>query len=458
MINLCSFEGCDKNAAINGNGRCRVHGGRTRCNDLGCSSFAKKGGKCGKHVVDRVTCSAKGCYKQPVKNGICIAHGAIRLCKIIGCELPLFSSGKCRFHFNNSMVTFPKGDVCTQIITLANINTPIVINRRLERDYHHVVHATELSGNCESVGKPEIDNSMGVESPNNNVIEGEENTLANVNTPIVVDPEVERDYHYVTDAIDINGNCIGIGNAEVYNSLGPVPPINNDIMGEVDFGSSTIEFDNYVDESSKVSVAMAMITLRNEPTSKTSDKMKTILDIPDLPLEIIQDYVGMNNWEHVIAFGAVCKTWRAASKHHLANVGVTHMEGGQSRKLCVMGFLDYLHQDKFRFAERIYVPCGKKTDKLFYSDVKLICPHMKELIHDKWIKVNGTIEYVLEGQSRHRCCRMYKHDYPSIPGVNAYIQYHWDKQLKVTLVSEGKFVQLYSNQVRTRRQTSFWRY
>ncbi len=45
-------------------------------------------------------------------------------------------------------------------------------------------------------------------------------------------------------------------------------------------------------------------------------------------LYYIQDYVGMNNWEHVIAFGAVCKTWRAASKHHLTKVGIAHMEGG----------------------------------------------------------------------------------------------------------------------------------
>jgi hypothetical protein len=187
--------------------------------------------------------------------------------------------------------------------------------------------------------------------------------------------------------------------------------------------------------------------------------MTTIIDIPDLPLGNIQDYVGMNNWEHVIAFGAVCKTWRAASKHHLAKVGIAHMEGGRRRKLCVTGFLNYLHQDKFRFAEKIYVPCGKKTDKLFYSEVKLICPHMNELIHDKWIKVNGNIEYVLEGQSRHKCCRMYKHDKPTIPGVSAYIKYDWDKQLnKVKLVSEGLFVNLCTNQVRTRRQTSFWRY
>ena len=47
----------------------------------------------------------------------------------------------------------------------------------------------------------------------------------------------------------------------------------------------------------------------------------------------------------------------------------------------------------------------------------------------------GNMEYVLEGQSRHACYRMYKHDTPNIPGVNAYIKYEWDKTMKVQLVS-----------------------
>ncbi len=40
---------------------------------------------------------------------------------------------------------------------------------------------------------------------------------------------------------------------------------------------------------------------------------------------------------------------------------------------------------------------------------------------------------------------MYKRDTPNIPGVNAYIQYQWDKTMKVQLVSEGQFVQLFTN-------------
>jgi hypothetical protein len=34
----------------------------------------------------------------------------------------------------------------------------------------------------------------------------------------------------------------------------------------------------------------------------------TIMDITDLTLEVIQQYVGMNNWENVIAFAGVCKS------------------------------------------------------------------------------------------------------------------------------------------------------
>ena len=185
----------------------------------------------------------------------------------------------------------------------------------------------------------------------------------------------------------------------------------------------------------------------------------TIMDINDLPMKLIQDYVGMNNWEHAITFAAVCKSWRIAAEPHLAMIGVAPMEGGSKRKLNVTGFLSYLEEQvKFRSAEQIYVPCGLKTDKLLYSDVRLRCPQMTALIHDKWIKIDGNTEYVLEGQSRHACYRMYKHDTPNIPGVNAYIKYQWDKTMKVQLVSEGQFVTIFTSQRRNRIQTHFLRY
>jgi hypothetical protein len=91
----------------------------------------------------------------------------------------------------------------------------------------------------------------------------------------------------------------------------------------------------------------------------------TILDITDLTLEVIQQYVGMNNWENVLAFASVCKLWKDATNNYHLKIGVELMEGGDRRKLNVSGFLSYLDQEKFRLAETIYVPCGK-ADKLFY--------------------------------------------------------------------------------------------
>ena len=103
----------------------------------------------------------------------------------------------------------------------------------------------------------------------------------------------------------------------------------------------------------------------------------TIMDINDLPMKLIQDYVGMNNWKHAITFAAVCKSWRIAAQGQLAMIGVAPMEGGSKRKLNVTGFLSYLEEQvKFRSAEQIYVPCGLKTDKLLYSDLRQRCPQM----------------------------------------------------------------------------------
>jgi len=39
----------------------------------------------------------------------------------------------------------------------------------------------------------------------------------------------------------------------------------------------------------------------------------TIMDINDLLFGIIQEYVGMNNWEHAITFAAVSKSRRIAA-------------------------------------------------------------------------------------------------------------------------------------------------
>jgi hypothetical protein len=79
----------------------------------------------------------------------------------------------------------------------------------------------------------------------------------------------------------------------------------------------------------------------------------TIMDITNLTLEVIQQYVGMNNWENVIAFACVCKSWKEATKIYCLKIGVEPMEGGGGRKLNVTGFLSYLDQEKFRLAETV---------------------------------------------------------------------------------------------------------
>jgi hypothetical protein len=198
-----------------------------------------------------------------------------------------------------------------------------------------------------------------------------------------------------------NGVCIihcATGNCEIPGCTGPLfcsrkcnfhfknlmvaSPINKNTMGEEDLSNSLEKFNNSTEAFTVENAAMAMITImhKNEPTSGTSNHL-TIMHITDLPLGRIQEYAGMNNWEHTITFAAICKTWRIASQHHLAKIGIAHMEGGHGRKSNVTGFLSYLDQVKFRFAKRIYVSCGLRTKKLFYSEVKQKCPQMNELIH-----------------------------------------------------------------------------
>jgi hypothetical protein len=131
--------------------------------------------------------------------------------------------------------------------------------------------------------------------------------------------------------------------------------------------------------------ANAIVGTRHEATSTTSgsvidgqkfhfiDHHTTIIDITNSTLEVIQQYVGMNNWKNVIAFAAVCKLWKDATKKYCLKIGVEPMEGGGGRKLNVTGFLSYLDQEKFRLAETMNVPCAK-TEKLFYCEVKANAP------------------------------------------------------------------------------------
>jgi hypothetical protein len=174
------------------------------------------------------------------------------------------------------------------------------------------------------------------------------------------------------------------------------------------------EFDSMTEEVS--AAANAVVGMHHDASATTSssvvdglkfhfiDHDTTILDITNLTLEVIQQYVGMNNWENVLAFASVCKSWKDATDQYCLKIGVELMEGGDGRKLNVSD-----------------VPCGK-ADKLFYCDVKAKCPIMRLLIHQQWLMMNGNAEFVVEGQSNHPCYPMYKHDRPYIDEVNALIR------------------------------------
>jgi hypothetical protein len=97
---------------------------------------------------------------------------------------------------------------------------------------------------------------------------------------------------------------------------------------------------------------------------------------------------------------------------------------------------------------------ARKSYKQLYCEVKAKCPRMRELIHSKWLMMTGITEFVEEGQSRHLCNRMYKHDHPNIDGVNAWVRWLWDRKYK--LVMESQFVRGNTTLQRSRTQTTFY--
>ncbi len=134
---------------------------------------------------------------------------------------------------------------------------------------------------------------------------------------------------------------------------------------------SASEFDSTMEDV--LAEANAMVGMHRDASSTTSgsvvggqkfhfiDHDATIMDITDLTLEVIQQYVGMNNWENVLAFVSVCKSWKDATNKYRLKIGVELMEEGDGRKLNVSRFLSYLDQEKFRVAETTYVPCSYCT-------------------------------------------------------------------------------------------------
>ncbi len=92
-----------------------------------------------------------------------------------------------------------------------------------------------------------------------------------------------------------------------------------------------------------MATAKAMVGMCHDASATTSgsvvggqkfhsiDHNATILDVTDLTLELIQQYVGMNNWENVLAFANVFKSWKDATDQDCLKIGVELMEGGDGR-------------------------------------------------------------------------------------------------------------------------------
>ncbi len=70
--------------------------------------------------------------------------------------------------------------------------------------------------------------------------------------------------------------------------------------------------------------------------------------------------------------------------------------------------------------------------------------------------MNGSMEEIQEGEGRHPCYRVYRHDMPFTEDTNVWVQFEWDKKFKLVLESlfvAPAFLQKW-NQIRT----SFLRY
>ena len=154
----------------------------------------------------------------------------------------------------------------------------------------------------------------------------------------------------------------------------------------------------------------------------------------------------------MLIFARVCKSWRTLLQPRYSRIGLRKLDGGRHRKLNAEAFLQYLQHERFNFQQKIYVPCGKARD-LYVDEVRMRCPYMTELIHDKWLRVNRNIEFVQQGIVPQQCYRVYKHDMPNEPG-KAWIKWDWDR--KVEEVFETQFVVHQLVQTRSRKQTNFF--
>ncbi len=46
------------------------------------------------------------------------------------------------------------------------------------------------------------------------------------------------------------------------------------------------------------------------------------------------------------------------------------------------------------------------------NDIKRVCPSVQTIVHSKWLMMYGSMEEIQEGEGRHPCYRVYRHDMP----------------------------------------------
>jgi hypothetical protein len=97
-----------------------------------------------------------------------------------------------------------------------------------------------------------------------------------------------------------------------------------------------------------------------------------------------------------------------------------------------------------------------KTKGLLVNDIKQAFPSVQTIVHSKWLMVNGGMEEIQEGEGRHQCYRVYRHDMDYTEGKNVWVQFTWDKKCK--LVLELLFVMPAFLQQWVQIKTAFLRY
>ncbi len=176
-----------------------------------------------------------------------------------------------------------------------------------------------------------------------------------------------------------------------------------------------------INESITVSTTTNFITESGTVTTNSftvTTKSSTVMEI-DIVIQQVVEFFGMGNWEQVHTFAAVCKFWRHLSLPHLSNIGKVPMDGGVERRLNIDAFLPFLQLDHFRNVQCIFIPC-RKPKSLFVNDIKQGCPSVQTIVHSKWLMINGLMEEIQEGEGRHPCYRVYRHDMPFTKGTNVW--------------------------------------